>query len=94
MALKTYLGFAFIFYFSHVLSSVLGVFIADRLNIGELFFELKSDIKKMAVCSFLALIVPLIVLYHVQHAGVIIFYVITFFIVTKVAYLGISLPEL
>jgi len=87
---------ALIVYLVNTFSSVVGIFIIDKLNIDETIFHFTSDLKKMAVCSFLA---PLLILYAlplVLNAGIAmgIFYLLAFWFCTKIAYLNISLPEL
>jgi len=94
MPLKTYLFFGVLFYFCNVTFSWLGVWLADRLNLGELMFEGAGDLKKMALCSFIALPVPLTILFFARAPGVIMIYIFIFFICLKLAYLSIGVAEL
>ena len=88
MNVKIYLFFAVLFYFTHVLTSLAGIFLADILNVGHIIFNLPRDVKKMVICSFLALPIPLVILFFVQSSAVIILYVFSFWFFTKVAYLN------
>jgi hypothetical protein len=94
MPLKTYLFFAFLFYFCNVTFAWLGVWLADRLNLGELVFEGSKDLKKMALASFIALPVPLAILFFARSPGVVMIYIFIFFICLKLAYLSIGVAEL
>jgi len=94
VTLTTYLLFALLFYFLHVLSATTGIRIADRLNIGDLCFDPGSDLKKMAVVSAIALPIPMVIFYFAPSAGAIIIYLLIFFTACKIAYMGITVPEL
>lgn len=94
MPLKTYLFFALLFYFCNTTFAWLGVWLADRLNLGELSFEWGKDLKKMALCSLIALPAPLAILFFARAPGVVMIYIFIFFICLKVAYLSINVAEL
>lgn len=90
---------ALILYGTHVLSSMVGVYIIDKLSIDETIFHFTSDLKKAIVCSFLELLAPTLLLYAlplVLNAGIAmgIFYLLGFWFCTKIAYLHISMSEL
>lgn len=89
---------ALIVYATHTFSSVAGIFIIDKLGIGETIFHFTSDLKKMVVCSFLELLFPFILLYMfppVLGVGITMcsLYFMSFWFLTKFAYLHISVPE-
>jgi hypothetical protein len=46
-----YLAFSFALYCWHIATFVLGVFLAEYFDVSDTGFDLKSDIKKAAVCS-------------------------------------------
>ena len=94
MPLKKYLLFTVLFYFCNVTFSWLGVWLADRLNLGELVFEWGKDLKKMALCSFIALPIPLTILFFARAPGVVMIYIFIFFLCLKLAYLSIGVAEL
>jgi hypothetical protein len=84
----TYLAFAFALYFWHVAASLLGAALAERLGISEASFDLKSDLKKLALCSLAALAPFFALFYFAQNAAVFIIYILCFFFSLKLAYLG------
>jgi hypothetical protein len=90
---------ALIIYLAHTFSSVVGIFVIDKLNIDETIFHFTSDLKKMIVCSFLELLAPLLILYTlplVLNAVIAlgILYLLAFWFCTKIAYLHISASEM
>lgn len=89
------LFFGFI-YCLHVALSVLGIYVIDRINLSDITFDLKSDALKMVFCSLFELGLPFLV-FLVLPRGLsimILAYIIVFWVVTKIAYLDITGPEL
>jgi hypothetical protein len=83
-----YLAFAGALCVWHVAASLLGVVIADRLGVGDGVVDLKSDLKKMSLCSLIALSLFFSLFYFAQHPAVFMVYLLVFMISLKVAYLG------
>lgn len=83
-----YIAFALALYVWHVGAALLGVFIADRLGISDGSADLKSDLKKMSVCSLVALSLFFSLFYFAQNGAVFIVYILSFMIALKFAYLG------
>jgi hypothetical protein len=83
-----YLAFSFALYSWHIATFVLGVFTADYFDVSDTNFDLKSDIKKAAVCSFVALTPTLFIYYHAPNARVLIIYLLLIWFSSKLAYLG------
>ena len=83
-----YLAFSFALYCWHIAIFVLGVFTADYFDVSDTNFDLKSDIKKAAVCSFVALTPTLFIYYNAPNARVLIIYLLLIWFSSKLAYLG------
>jgi|GEM_PF-2137811 len=83
-----YLAFSFALYCWHISTFVLGAFLAEYFDVSDTGFDLKSDIKKAAICSFVALTPTLFIYYHTPTGRVLIIYLLLLWISTKVAYLG------
>ena len=83
-----YLAFSFSLYCWHIATFVLGVFLADYFSVSDTSLDLKSDIKKAAVCSFLALTPTLSVFYFAPNTKVLIIYLLVLWVSAKLAYLG------
>lgn len=83
-----YLTFGFALYCWHIATFVLGVFLAEYFDVSDTGFDLKSDIKKAAVCSFFALTPTLFIYYHAPNGRVLIIYLLLLWISSKLAYLG------
>ena len=83
-----YIAFAIALYFWHVAASLLGVFIADRFGVSDGSPDLKSDLKKMSLCSLIALSLFFSLFYFAQNPVVFMVYIICFLVSLKVAYLG------
>lgn len=83
-----YLAFGFALYCWHIATFVLGVFLAEYFDVSDTGFDLKSDIKKAAVCSFFALTPTLFIYYHAPNGRVLIIYLLLLWISSKLAYLG------
>ncbi|MCU0235606.1 MAG: hypothetical protein MUC72_00805 [Acidobacteria bacterium] len=84
----TYIAFALALYVWHVAAALLGVFIADRIGVGDSGFDLKGDLKKTGICSLIALSLFLALFYFAQHPAVFIVYILVFLFSLKAAYLG------
>ncbi len=82
-----YIAFSIALYIWHVATSILGVFIADYFDISDFIPDIKDDLKKMSICSFIALSLFLSVLYIAQHPWIFPIYVLLFFFSLKIAYL-------
>ncbi len=82
-----YIAFSIALYIWHVATSILGVFIADYFNISDFNPDIKNDLKKMSICSFIALSIFLSALYIAQHPWIFPIYVLLFFFSLKIAYL-------
>ena len=82
-----YIVFSIALYIWHVATSMLGVFIADYFNISDFSPDVKNDLKKMSICSFIALSLFLSVFYIAQHPWIFPIYVLLFFFSLKIAYL-------
>jgi hypothetical protein len=93
MLLK-HLAVVAVFYGAHVLVSIVGVGLLSRLELGNLTFDRARDPRKLALTSALILVPPLLLLYVAPHAGVLLLYLALFPLVTKVAYLDITVTEL
>jgi hypothetical protein len=85
-----YLAVSFALYCWHIATFVLGAFLAEYFDVSDTGFDLKSDIKKAAICSFLALTPTLFIFYHAPTPRVLIIYLLLISISSKVAYLGIN----
>jgi hypothetical protein len=85
---RIYIAFAIAVYVWHTAAAMLGVFIADRLGISDADPELKSDLKKMALCSLIALSLFFSLFYFAQSPVVFMVYIICFLFSLKIAYLG------
>jgi hypothetical protein len=83
-----YLAFSFALYCWHISTFVLGVFLTEYFDVSDTGFDLKSDIKKAAVCSFFALTPTLFIYYHAPNGRVLIIYLLLLWISSKLAYLG------
>jgi hypothetical protein len=83
-----YLAFSLALYSWHIATFVLGVFLAEYFDVSDANFDLKSDIKKAAVCSFVALTPTLLIYYHAPNGRVLIIYLLLLSISSKLAYLG------
>jgi len=85
--LEIYLALAAAFYVWHVGAALLGVFIADRLGVSDGSMEMKSDLRKMAACSLIALSMFFFLFYFAKSPAVLLIYIIVFLFSLKVAYL-------
>ena len=85
-----YVAFAAALYFWHVAASLLGVVAADRLGVSDSGFDLRSDLKKMGLCSLIALALFFSLFYFAQSPVVLMVYILCFLLSLKVAYLGES----
>jgi len=83
-----YIAFAVALYLWHTAAAMLGVFIADRLGLSDTGPELKSDLKKMAACSLIALSLFFFLFYFAQSPVVFMVYILCFLFSLKIAYLG------
>jgi hypothetical protein len=83
-----YIAFALALYVCHVGAALLGVIIADRMGISDGGSDLKSDLKKMGLCSLFALSLFFSLFYFAQNGAVFIVYILSFMIALKFAYLG------
>jgi hypothetical protein len=83
-----YLAFSLALYVWHVGAALLGAFIADRIGFSDNGFDPMSDLKKIALCSLVALSLFFALFYVAQHAAVFILYILSFMISLKFAYLG------
>ncbi len=82
-----YIAFSIAFYIWHVATSILGVFIADYFDISDFIPDIKDDLKKMSICSFIALSLLLSVFYIAQSPWIFPIYALFFFFSLKIAYL-------
>jgi len=82
-----YIAFSIAFYIWHVATSIVGVFIADYFNISDFCPDIKDDLKKMSICSFIALTPFLSALYFVQSPWIFPIYFLFIFFSLKNAYL-------
>lgn len=92
--MTAYIIFAFIVYVLHTICSAIGVTVADRFELGDLRSDFKEDIKKMAICSLFELSLPLAIFYFVRIPQIAFIYIALWFVVTKIAYFGISKLEM
>lgn len=83
-----------VFYGAHVLASVAGVWLLSWFELGNLTFDRARDPRRLAITSAVIVAPPLLLLYVVPHAGVLLLYLALFPLVTKVAYLDITVTEL
>ena len=83
-----YIAFAIALYIWHVAAALLGVFIADYFAVSDSSPELKKDLKKMSVCSLIALSSFLAIFYFAQKPIVFVIYILFLIFSLKVAYLG------
>jgi hypothetical protein len=83
-----YFAFGLALYVWHVAASLLGVVIADRLGVSDASPDLKGDLKKMGVCSLIALALFLSVFYIAQSPYVFLVYILSLLFSLKIAYLG------
>jgi hypothetical protein len=83
-----YIAFALALYVWHVGAALLGVFFADLLGISDGSLDLKSDGKKMSLCSLIALTLFFSLFYFAKSPMVFMVYLLTFMISLKLAYLG------
>jgi hypothetical protein len=83
-----------VFYGAHVVASIVGVWLLDSLRLGNMVFDRRTDPWRLAVSSALILAPPLLLLYVVTHAPVLLLYLPLFPLVTKLVYPDITLPEL
>lgn len=83
-----YLAFSLALYSWHIATFVLGVFTADYFGVSDANFDLKSDIKKAAICSFVALTPTLFIYYNAPNPRVLIIYLLLIWFSSKLAYLG------
>ena len=88
VSIGIYLAFCFALYCWHIATFVLGAFLAEYFDVSDTGFDLKSDIKKAAICSFFALTPTLFIYYHAPNGRVLIIYLLVLSISIKVAYLG------
>lgn len=88
LSFQMYLTFGVVLCCWHTATFVLGVFIADYFDVSETGFDFKSDIKKAAVCSFLALTPTMLIFYYAPNMQVLIIYLVVLVFSGKVAYLG------
>lgn len=88
--LGLYLALAAALYVWHVGAALLGVYIADRLGVSDGSMELKSDLRKMAACSLIALSLFFFLFYFAKSPAVFLIYIIVFLFSLKVAYLDAS----
>ncbi len=89
-----YVAFALALYVWHVAAALLGAAIADRLGLGEGGSDLKSDLRKMSLCSLVALSLFFSLFYVAQSPVVFMVYLLCFSVSLKVAYLGANLAFL
>ena len=96
MSVQTYIAFGFALYCVHVTTSVMGIYFLERVSFasGEISFNLKKDIIRMAICSMIALLPTLFIFYHFRTVRVVLIYSLLFFFSVMVAYLGISIKEI
>jgi hypothetical protein len=88
--LGIYLAFSLALYVWHVGAALLGAFIADRTGFSDGGFDPAGDLKKMALCSLLAL-APFFALFYVaQNAAVFILYILVFITALGFSYLGVN----
>jgi hypothetical protein len=85
---RIYIAFAFAVTVWHVAAAMVGVFIADHFGISDADPELKSDLKKMALCSLIALSLFFSLFFFAQSPVVFMVYIICFLFSLKIAYLG------
>jgi hypothetical protein len=83
-----------VFYGAHVLASIVGTRVLDSLRPGSVVFNRGTDSRKLAVTSALTVAPPLLLLYVVPHAWVLLLYLALFPLVTRVAYSDITVPEM
>jgi hypothetical protein len=83
-----YLFFSLALYSWHIATFVLGVFLSDHFDVSDTGFDLKSDIKKAMVCSFIALTPTLFIYYHAPDGRIIFVYLLLIVFSSKLAYLG------
>jgi hypothetical protein len=88
LSIGIYMAFSFALYCWHIATFVLGAFLAEYFDVSDTGFYLKSDIKKAAICSFVALTPILFIYYHAPSGKVLIIYLLLLSIPTKLAYLG------
>jgi len=88
LSVGIYLAFSFALYCWHIATFVLGAFLAEYFDVSDTGFYLKSDIKKAAICSFVALAPILFIYYHAPSERVLIIYLVLLSISGKMAYLG------
>jgi len=84
----TYIAFGLALFIWHAAAALLGAFIADRLGVSDSGFNFKSDLKKTALCSFVALALFFPLFYFAQSPAVFIVTIIGFLLALKLAYLG------
>jgi len=82
-----YIAFAMALYVWHVAAALLGAFIADRLGVSD-GGGLKGDLKKLSLCSLIALSLFFPLFYFAQTPAVFIVYLLAFLFSLKMAYLG------
>lgn len=85
-----YIAFSLALYIWHVGAALLGAFIADRIGFGDGGFDPAVDLKKMALCSLLALAPFFALFYIAQNAAVFILYILIFITSLGFAYLGVN----
>lgn len=83
-----YIAFAIALYIWHVAAALLGVFIADGLGVSDSSPDPKKDVKKMSLCSLIALASFLAIFYFAQKPIVFVIYILFFIFSLKLAYLG------
>jgi len=89
-----YLFCSVFIYGAHVGLSLVGLAILDKIELGTLDLNMKRDLKRMAICSLLIVGPPLFIFYHVHAPQIAYAYIVLFWVVTKVAYLKITAPEI
>lgn len=96
MSAQTYIAYSFAIYCFHVVFCVTGVYVMDRFNLGsgDIIFDLKRDVKRMAICSLIALGPPVFIYYYARTLRLLIVYSLLLVFSLLVAYLGISLKEI
>jgi hypothetical protein len=83
-----YIAFAAALYVWHVAAALVGVLVADRLGVSDASADLKSDLKKIGLCSLIALSLFFSLFYFAQNAAVFLVYIVSFLFSLKIAYLG------
>lgn len=83
-----YAALAAALYLWHAAAAFFGVFLADRLGIGDAGFEFARDLKRAALCSLLALAPFFALFYFAQTPVLFMIYIFCFLLALKFAYLS------